>query len=159
MKLVAITRNEFPQWKEMRRAVFSELDDAYHDEEMENIFVSDQWYCYFLKDKKNTTLGLVELSSRNIVDGCLSSPVAYLEGLYLKPAYRGKGLGREVIAMIQHWCRRKGFSELATDTELTNAKAQKFYRAVGFEETYQVVEFRIEINSPGTGNVIKIPVE
>lgn len=146
MKLVPVTRDEFSQWKEMRKAVFSELDDAYHDEEMEKIISSNEWYCYFLKDKNNTILGLVELSSRNIVDGCLSSPVAYLEGLYLKPAYQGKGNGREVIAMILEWCRDRGFSELATDTEITNTNAQNFYQAVGFQETYRVVEFRFDLN-------------
>ena len=88
---------------------------------------------------------MVEISLRNIVDGCLSSPVAYLEGLYLEHDYRDKGYGNKVVNMIVDWCREKGFKELATDTELTNTKAQNFYRTLGFEELDTVVEFRIDI--------------
>jgi aminoglycoside 6'-N-acetyltransferase I len=71
--------------------------------------------------------------------------VAYIEGLYLKEEYRGRGLGKEAIRVILDWCREKGFSELATDAELGNVKAQHFYEAVGFQETDRVVEFRMEV--------------
>ena len=130
----------------MREEIYGSLEDEYHKKEMEQIFVSNDWFCYFLTDKSNQILGLVELSLRNIVDGCLSSPVAYIEGLYLKKEYRSRGLGKEAIRIILNWCIEKGFSELATDTQLTNLKAQHFYKAVGFQETDRVVEFRIEVN-------------
>ena len=70
---------------------------------------------------------MVELSSRNIVDGCLSSPVAYIEGLYIEEKHRGKGAGKAAMIAIQNWCKQKGFAELATDTELENLKAQFFF--------------------------------
>ncbi len=130
----------------MREEVYSSLDDIFHKKEMKQIFVSNDWYCCFLKNENDQILGFVELSSRNIVDGCLSSPVAYLEGLYLKKEYRGMGLGREAIKAIKNWCKEKGFTELGMDTELTNLKAQKFFKAVGFHETYRIVQFRAEIN-------------
>ncbi len=129
----------------MRKDLYRTLGDEYHLQEMENIFESDIWYCRFIEDENIQIIGLVELSSRNVVDGCLSSPVAYLEGLYLKSEYREKGLGKEVIKIILNWCREEGFSELATDTELTNTKAQNFYKTIGFQETDRVVEFRIEV--------------
>ncbi len=81
----------------MREDVYSSLEDEFHEREMQQIFVSDDWFCYFLEDGNNQITGFVELSSRNIVDGCLSSPVAYLEGLYLKKEYRGMGLGRKTM--------------------------------------------------------------
>lgn len=146
MKLVPIDKKDFPQWKEMRREIYPILDEAYDEREMEQIYESDIWFCWLLADESDSVIGLAELSARNIVDGCLSSPVAYLEGLYLKPAYRGRGLGREAVKHILDWCREKGFSELATDAELANTQAQSFYKALGFEETDRVVEFRIGID-------------
>ena len=146
MKLVSINRKEFYAWEEMRKDLYRVLNNDFHLQEMENIFQSKVWHCQFVKDENNRIIGLVELSSRNIVDGCLSSPVAYLEGLYLKPEHRGKGKGKELLKTILNWCKEKGFSELATDTELTNTKAQSFYKAVGFQETDRVVEYRIEVN-------------
>lgn len=146
MKLLPIQRNQFPQWNEMRKALYTILDNEDYEQEMQQISDSNEYFSYFVIDNSNQILGLVELSSRNIVDGCLSSPVAYLEGLYLKEEYRGRGIGKKVIRMILKWCKERGFSELATDTELTNVKAQNFYKTVGFEETDRVVEFRIEVN-------------
>lgn len=146
MQLFPIHRYQFPKWKEMREEIYRSLDDEYHNKEMEKIFVSNDWFCYFLTDEKNQIAGLIELSLRNIVDGCLSSPVAYLEGLYLKKKYRGKGLGKGAIKIILKWCKEKGLSELATDTELTNLRAQNLYKTVGFQEIDRVVEFRIDVN-------------
>ncbi|NOZ53445.1 MAG: GNAT family N-acetyltransferase [Gammaproteobacteria bacterium] len=145
MNLEPIKENQFPKWKEMRKEVYSSLDDEFHEKEMKQIFESSDWFCYFLMDEDSKILGLSELSSRNIVDGCLSSPVAYLEGLYLKEEYRGMGLGREAIETIKTWCKEQGFTELGMDAELTNLKAQKFFKAVGLQETYRIVQFRAKI--------------
>jgi aminoglycoside 6'-N-acetyltransferase I len=145
MQLLPIHRDQFPLWKELRENVYHSLDDDYHHKEMAQVFVSKDWFCFFLADHHNQILGLVELSSRNIVDGCLSSPVAYLEGLVLKEEFRGKGIGKEAIDLILRWCRRKGFRELATDAELSNSRAQRFYRTLGFQETDRVVKFRTKL--------------
>ncbi|HEC19599.1 MAG TPA: GNAT family N-acetyltransferase [Gammaproteobacteria bacterium] len=147
MKLLSIKESQFALWKEMREGVYSSLDDEFHELEMKKIFLSDDWFCYFLASENSRILGLAELSSRNIVDGCLSTPVAYLEGLYIKKEYRGIGLGREAIGAIKDWCKEKGFAELGVDTELVNLKAQEFFKAVGFHETYRIVQFRTRIES------------
>ncbi len=131
----------------MREEVYSSLDDEFHEKEMKQIFKSSDWFCYFLMNENNQILGLAELSSRNIVDGCLSSPVAYLEGLYLKEKYQDMGLGRQAIEAIKIWCKEQGFTELCMDTELANVKAQKFFRTVGLQETYRIVQFHTRIDS------------
>ncbi|MGH1539630.1 MAG: hypothetical protein ACRBHB_04350, partial [Arenicella sp.] len=67
----------------MRQNLYHTLSDEFHTQEMKQIQKSSDWYCYFIQDDTFSQIGMVELSSRNIVDGCLTSPVAYLEGLYL----------------------------------------------------------------------------
>ena len=146
MNLLPIKKNQFTQWKAMREEIYSSLSAEFHEKEMKQIFDSSDWFCYFLINEDKKILGLAELSSRNIVDGCLSSPVAYLEGLYLKKECRGMGLGRKAIEIIKNWCKEKGFTELGMDTELTNLEAQKFFKTVGLQETYRIVQFRARIN-------------
>lgn len=145
MKLVKITKNTLDEWKKMRQVLYGSLDDAYHDEEMSNTLIHPDWHCSFIVSDKGEIMGFVELSSRNIVDGCLTSPVAYLEGLYLKEPYRNKGYGKRIIKMILSWCKENGFKELGTDAELDNTKAQDFYESLGFEEVDRVVSYRVEI--------------
>lgn len=141
MNFTQITRSQFSLWKKYRRAVYRSIDDDFDEVEMDKIVCDDDWFCYFLTDDKKQHIGMIEMSSRNIVDGCLSSPVAYIEGLYIEEQHQGQGIGKQVIDTLHIWCRKKGFTEIAADTELDNVNAQKYFNAVGFKETYRVVEF------------------
>ncbi len=132
-------------WGNMRRAIYPTLNESYNQVEMAEIIKRPDWFCYFISLDEDQHVGLVELSSRNIVDSCISSPVAYLEGLYLQPNYRNQGIGKRVMQLITKWCADEGFKELATDAELDNVRAQRFYTQLGFEETDRVVAFRFEI--------------
>ncbi len=144
LKLEKITRAEISQWKEMRKVLYHGVDDTFHDQEMVNIIQNEDWQCLFVRDDKKA-IGFVELSHRNIVDGCTSSPVPYIEGIYLMPGYRQKGIGKHVVKMLKEWCIKRGYNELAADTELENEDAQKFFTSVGFGETYRTVGFRCEL--------------
>jgi aminoglycoside 6'-N-acetyltransferase I len=146
MKLRSVNRNEFSLWSKYRKSLYSELDDDYDQEEMKNIFDSDSWLCQFVEDNDGKLIGLVELSFRNIADGCLSTPVPYLEGFYLVENKRNKGLGKKIIQLLVDWCKEHGYTELATDTELKNERAQRFYEKLGFKEIDRIVEYKIEIS-------------
>ena len=149
MKLVPISKQDFPEWRVMRKALYYGSEDEFLDQEMETIIKHGNCSCFCIQNVNAETIGLVELSERNVVDGCLSSPVAYLEGLYLKPEYQGKGLGRKAMKLIITLCRDKGFSELATDTNFENLRARAFYKALGFEELENIVGFRIDVGQGG----------
>jgi aminoglycoside 6'-N-acetyltransferase I len=145
MKLVPIERSEFSLWSKFRTIVYPILDSDYDLNEIEKIFRSEFWHCWFIEREDGERTGLVELSLRNIVDGCLSSPVPYIEGLYIIESDRNKGIGEQVIEIIKNWSRERGYTELATDAELSNSRAQRFYERLGFETVDQVVEYRLEL--------------
>lgn len=42
------------------------------------------------------------------VEGAKTSPVGYLEGIFVKEAYRQKGYARELFAECQAWAKEKG---------------------------------------------------
>jgi len=141
MKLSLIKKDQFALWLQMRREVYGSLSDGFHEQEMALIFERKDWFCYFFTDANEQILGFVELSARNVADACVSSPVAYIEGLYLKKEYRGMGLGSKAIATILAWCKEKAYTELATDAELVNVDAKEFFKAVGFKESFRIIEF------------------
>ena len=89
---------------------------------------------------------MLELALRNIVDGCLSSPVGYLEGIVVNPEFRGRGISRLLLQEAENWFRLKGCTEMATDSDLANTSAQEFHRQMGFEETFRIVQFRRPLN-------------
>lgn len=88
-------------------------------------------------------VGFAEVSLRtDYVNGCRSSPVAFLEGIYVRPAHRRRGVGRALLAAAERWSRERGCSELASDALLANRASHRFHGAAGFEETERVVYFR-----------------
>lgn len=76
------------------------------------------------------------------VNGCETSPVAFLEGIFVHPDDQGSGIGRQLWRSVQSWAQERGCSELASDAHLDNEASHAFHRALGFEETSRVVYFR-----------------
>lgn len=145
MKLVEVKEKYFPAWRQMRITHFSDLNDEFNERETRSIFNSQNRACFIILADSNEVMGFLEVALRNLVDGCLGSPVGYIEGLYLKPPYRGLGYGRQVVELAAEWFGDRGCQEMATDTELENINAQKFYESIGFQETYRIVEFKKNI--------------
>jgi aminoglycoside 6'-N-acetyltransferase I len=142
LRVTPATPNDLAVWKEMRADLYGELDDGLHTLEMAMILASEYEQCLLVRAPDDEVVGFLEVSLRNIVDGCLGGPVGYIEGIYLRPEWRGRDLGPTLVAAAADWFRAQGCRDMATDAELDNTDAQEFWRAVGFEETGRVVQFR-----------------
>lgn len=141
MQIQPITRENFQDWLAMRKELYSGLSDTFHRREMEAILDSDESHAFIATDTNGDDVGLLELSLRNIVDGCVGGPVGYIEGLYVRPACRNRGYGRLMVEFAEAWSRDRGCREIATDSELENIRAQDFFRRCAFTETWRIVEF------------------
>ena len=86
--------------------------------------------------------GFAEASIRHdYVNGTKTSPVAFLEGIYVEPQFRGTGVARQMVGAIETWARLVGCSELASDAGITNVVSHQMHEALGFVETQRVVYF------------------
>lgn len=78
---------------------------------------------------------------RDYVEGAQNSPVGYLEGIYIRPPYRGQGWARALLRECEGWAASKGCREFASDCELDNLASQAFHLHAGFAEAGRVVCF------------------
>ena len=85
---------------------------------------------------------MAELSIRSIVEGCSSGRVAYLEGWYVVPEARRRGVGRALVEAAEAWGREQGCTEFGSDTQLDNLDSAAAHRALGFTEVEQIRCFR-----------------
>ena len=90
-----------------------------------------------------TAAGFAEAALRHdYVNGCTTSPVAFLEGIYVRPEHRRHGFARLLCRAVEDWARTRGCCELASDAELHNTGSQSMHKALGFQETERVVYYR-----------------
>lgn len=87
-------------------------------------------------------IGFAELSRRPYAEGCDTSPVGFLEGWYVTPAYRRQGVGRALVAAAESWARSLGCSEFASDALAENTLSAAAHKAIGFEEVGLIRCFR-----------------
>lgn len=98
-------------------------------------------------------VGLAELSIRPSAEGCTTSDVAYLEGWYVRPAARGRGVGRALLGAAEAWGRARGCAEFASDTLLENEDSRQAHLACGFQEVGRTISFRKVLDSgPDSGD-------
>ena len=91
--------------------------------------------------------GFVEVGLRSYAEGCPSSPVAYLEGIWVDAEVRRSGMATALVGMAARWARAMGCVELASDAEPENVVSLDFHRAVGFEDAGRSVCFRAEVDA------------
>lgn len=97
---------------------------------------------FFLKYDQGILVGFAQCTLRyDYVEGTNSSPVGYLEGIFVKEAFRHKGYARELLSECETWAKEKGCREFASDCEIDNDGSFRFHIAAGFEEATRIICF------------------
>jgi GNAT superfamily N-acetyltransferase len=60
--------------------------------------------------------------------------IACLDDLYVRPAYRNRGLSTAALTEVRNLCERVGIRAMTVEVGHSNAPAQKVYRRVGFAD-------------------------
>lgn len=103
-----------------------------------------QWLAY---TDTGLAVGLAEVSLRSdYVNGTETSPVAFLEGIYVLSEYRRLGIASQLVACVAEWASERGCREFASDALLDNEMSLPLHKALGFEITERVVFFRKVLN-------------
>lgn len=145
MKIRPACAADVPAWAKMRAALWPDDDAAAHAAEIAETFLADapDQMAFVAEHEDGRLIGFVEASMRrDYVDGCDTSPVAFGEGAFILPEWRGAGVGRALVEAVAQWGRARGCTELASNALLDNIASHAFHRAIGFEETERVVFFR-----------------
>ena len=96
----------------------------------------------FLKYDQGMLVGFAQCALRfDYVEGTDTSPVGYLEGIFIKEAYRRKGYAKELLSECEKLAKEKGCREFASDCEMDNDSSFRFHMAVGFEEANRIICF------------------
>ena len=106
------------------------------------IIRSDNAAC-FMKYAEGKPIGFAQCQLRyDYVEGTETSPVGYLEGIFIQQEFRHKGFAKELLQECENWAKEKECSEFASDCEIDNTDSLKFHLAMGFMEANRIICFR-----------------
>lgn len=140
--------DDAPVWLRMREALWPEYASTWHADEIEQFFagkLSMPLAVLIAQDDSGKALGFVELSIRNYAEDCVTDRVAYLEGWYVVPGARRRGVGRALMSASEQWARGQGCTEFGSDAVIDNEVSAAAHRALGFAETAQIRCFRKQL--------------
>jgi aminoglycoside 6'-N-acetyltransferase I len=133
-----------PGWLALRQQLWPHCTREEHLSEMASFLADRRRFAQFMEyDDAGAPVGFIEISLRtDYVNGADSSPVAFLEGIFVLPQARGSGVARRLVAEAEHWAKFMGCKELASDARLENTSSHAMHAALGFVETERVVFFK-----------------
>jgi len=103
----------------------------------------------FVAEEGGLCVGFVEVGLRSHADGCdASRPCGFIEGWYVEPSHRRRGIGRALSRQAESWAREQGCLEMASDTWLDSRQSQDAHLALGFEVVDRCVHFRKSLAPP-----------
>lgn len=141
-----IKSEDWGEWLRMRLALWPHHPKAEQEAEMAEILSRPQQMSVFvsLRDDGGPA-GFIEVSLRPFAEKCRTRPVGYIEGWYVDPDCRQKGLGRALIVAAEEWARSKGCREMASDSKLDNEISQQAHQRLGYEECNLLVHFKKDL--------------
>ena len=140
MKIVRAEPKDVPSVARLSLRLWPEHDLDEMDHEFGELIQREDAAVFLTLDEE--AVGFAQCQLRHdYVEGTQSSPVGYLEGIFVAESYRNQGYARDLLTACEAWAREKGCSEFASDCELGNDTSLAFHLNVGFEEANRIICF------------------
>ena len=133
---------DWPEWLRMSLALFPEESADDLASGMREHLAREDAAVFVAERDDGSIAGFVEAGARPYADGCVTSPVGYVEAWYVDPDMRRRGVGRDLLAAAESWARGRGYHEMASDARLDNDVSHVAHRRAGYAEVDRVVQYR-----------------
>jgi aminoglycoside 6'-N-acetyltransferase I len=147
MAVRLIGPSDLGAWCRMRRALWPDAAPRDLRREAEAYFerAGPLQAVFVAETPSGEASGILELSLRSVAEGCRTTPVPYVEGWYVVPEVRRRGVGRALMAAAEQWARDRGHSEIASDALIDNLVGERAHLALGFAEVERAIHFRKDL--------------
>ncbi len=136
---------DYDAWVHLRTLLWPDSPDD-HSRELAAYFEAPpERERTFVAILEGAVVGFVETRLRDHAEECYTSPVGYIEGIYVVEGCRAQGVGRALVIAAEGWAKQLGCKEMASDRDLMNEASGDFHLAIGFEEVSRLVAYRKEL--------------
>lgn len=151
MHIRSTTDTSDNDWLILRAEFFPEDFSGEHQQFLHGLSSSGSFTAFIATDETDIPMGFAEVAIRNdYVNGCKHRPALFLEGIFVRPEHRAKGIAHALCAAAAEFGAKQGCKEFASDVEIDDANSLAAHAALGFAETERVVYFRRIITAANT---------
>lgn len=147
MKVRRATSEDVEGWFALRRVLWPDCPDVDHKQEIRAHFHAEDLAAFVAEAEGGALIGFLEASLRRYAEGCVSSPVGYVEGWYVLPQWRRQGVGAMLVEAAEQWAVQQGCLEMASDIELGNEASLRAHLALGFVEAERLIHVAKKIST------------
>ncbi|HUR98301.1 MAG TPA: aminoglycoside 6'-N-acetyltransferase [Pyrinomonadaceae bacterium] len=141
-----LRETDLDEWFRLRKLLWDATAEDDHKSEMLDILDHyETQLVLFAETAPGRLIGVLEASIRPYVEDCETDHVGYLEGWYIEPEFRKRGIGRELVRQAEVWARERGCTEMASDAEIGNDLSLHAHLNLGYQETSRLVHLRKEL--------------
>jgi aminoglycoside 6'-N-acetyltransferase I len=133
------------EWLRMSLALDPRSPVEDHEHDMELLRGRDDAAVFVVERPNGLLAGYVEVGTRPYADGCITSPVGYIEAWYVDPDARRGGYGRALLDAAEEWARDRGHREMGSDVLIDNDVSCVAHVRSGYTEVDRVVQFRKDL--------------
>ncbi len=131
---------------DFRREVYDGDPDGEY--EIDGVLADPLTALLIAEDDEGRSVGFVEVGLRSFAEGCVTSPVGYIEGLYVVPDARRSGIARALLQGAEAWARDQNCREMASDVRIDNTISEAVHHDAGYETVERIICLRKVIDGP-----------
>ena len=148
MRVAEATSADADAWAEFRHALWPDQPLAELAADVRDFFDKGTPLIAagFLAWEGERAVGFLELSVRPYVPGADSVSAPFIEGWFVEPGSRGKGVGRMLVAAAEDWARSRGYTQLGSDALMENVASAEAHEALGFRTVEMLRSFIKDLN-------------
>jgi aminoglycoside 6'-N-acetyltransferase I len=146
LHIAAVSPDDFETWVIFSLALFPKASKTEMEADLHRINQLDK-YQTFMAKMDGQAIGYTTVTLRtDHVEGASTSPVGYMEAIYVLPEFRKLGVAKALYLQGESWCKKHGCSEMGSDTWHWKKDAQAFHKKLGFREEDILVHFYKKID-------------
>jgi aminoglycoside 6'-N-acetyltransferase I len=136
------TDADWPEWLRMSVGLFPDEPREELERGMRDTRGNPNAAVFIAVRDDGSACGFVEVGERAYAEGCVTSPVGYVEAWYVDPDMRRRGVGRALLAAAEDWARAAGYREIGSDALIDNVVSHQAHVRSGYAEVERLVVFR-----------------